>query len=351
MGMHETALKLLSWDLLSPYGGKDAFLSAIAARQSVADTVSASQTLTIHCVPDFDVREQLGKKGTRNFDRHTGLFVHCANKAIEQAGLSAHDLMAAGIVNGTAAGSLSSIQDFLLDTYRLEQPYFVNPAHMPNTVINCAAGQCAIWHGIRGPNATVSAGSQSFQAAARMAGRWAANGFARHMLIGAVEEITPITANLLYAYCDRAGYLPGMLAEGAAVFLVEASARNALRDQDSAVLATMTRTATTTDCGTALRQLADDILQRAGLGARDVALVSLKSWRGSSSHQHEQRVAEHLGTPALSAAAIFGNGYSASGALQLALLLAELPAGGIGLTVSASRNGSIACQLVRKGHA
>lgn len=349
--MHEMALILHSWDLLSPYGGKADFLSAIAARKSVADMApcATSAALAIYCVADFDLRVELGKKGTRSFDRHTGMFVHCASRAIAAAGLAGTDLAGAAIVNGTAAGSLSSIQDFLLDTYRLEQPYFVNPAHMPNTVMNCAAGQCAIWHGIRGPNATVSAGSQSFQAAARMAGRWAANGRARYMLVGAVEEITPLTADLLYTYRKQAGPARGRMAEGAAVFLVEATQRDQLRAGDSAVLGTLTRTAAANDGAGALVRLADDLLARAGVAAHEVALVALKSWAGSAAERDEQRVAEHLRAPTVNAATIFGHAYSASGALQLAFLLAELPPGGIGMTVSASRNGSIACQLVRKG--
>lgn len=349
--MRDVVLQLRSWDMFSPFGDKSAFLNAMSAHLTLADLYPNEQPpVAFRNVPVFDTREQLGKSGTRSFDRHTGLFVKCASNAIQAADLMPEELRHAGIANGTAAGSLSSIQDFLLDTYRQHLPYFVNPAHMPNTVINCAAGQCAIWHGIAGPNATLSAGAQSFQSAARLAGRWARNDYARFMLLGAVEEITPITADIHRIYSSQFAYA-GALAEGVAVFVVEAVERESVAADCATILETLTRTATNGDRSKAFRELVSDAIARAYLMPEQVELCVLKSWVGTSGHATELAAAEHLGVETLNAAQLFGNGYSASGAMQLALLLNGLRPGACGLTLSMSHNGSMACQVVRKGAA
>ncbi|MEE3922501.1 hypothetical protein V2I01_41795 [Micromonospora sp. BRA006-A] len=67
-----------------------------------------------------------------------------------------------GIVTGTTAGSVKSSVDYAAETFTQQPPYLVNPALFPNTVMNCAAGQSAIWYKLHGPNATVAGGPLAF---------------------------------------------------------------------------------------------------------------------------------------------------------------------------------------------
>lgn len=347
-GVYAPVLRIHAWDMLSGFGGKSDFLQAWSSSEDPVGTRSIRTSA--RRIADFDVREALGKKGTRNFDRHTGLFVKTACNALEESGLKGGVLRAAAIINGTATGSLSSIQDFLLDTYRLEKPYFVNPAHMPNTVINCAAGQCAIWLDIKGPNATLSAGAQSFHAGLRLALRWARKGYARHFIVGAVEEITDITAKLGEIYGRETGR-EITIAEGVAVFVLEVVKLVDAESTDDLVLATRMSTALPGDTTAALGRLTRAILADLALPDEAIRIVATKSAAGTTGRVAEAAVADDLGAEAANATDVFGNCFSVSGAMQLALLLSALPPGGIGLAVSASRNGSLACTAVRKGAA
>ncbi len=339
------AFSIRGWQALSVYGDKRGLASAWAA----ADNANAHLPLGNRplVVPDFDVREALGKKGTRSFDRHTGLFVASVGDALAEAALQPDDRMTAGIINGTATGSLSSIQDFLLDTWRLEKPYFVNPAHMPNTVINCAAGQCAIWHGIKGPNATVSAGAQSFAASVRLARRWATLGYASRFVVGAVEEVAPAVQALREVYARRYPQAEP-LAEAAAAFVLEAVDPASASPDEDLVLAAEAGTAPDLS-GRSVLESARQLLMKCGVKESEVARVSAKSRRGAAGHAAELAVSEAFGRSMASAGEVFGNTYSASGAMQLVLLLGLLRPGEHGLAVSASGNRSYSVLLLRKG--
>jgi 3-oxoacyl-(acyl-carrier-protein) synthase len=63
-----------------------------------------------------------------------------------------------GVVLGTTSGSAQTQYEFTRDSLTRRKPYFVNPAIVPFALMNSAASQCAIWHGITGPNTTIAAG-------------------------------------------------------------------------------------------------------------------------------------------------------------------------------------------------
>lgn len=332
--MHTHAMRIAGWEVLSPFGGSaetaDAINRALPRPQPGA---LARQ------VPGFDLRARLGNKGTRSYDRHTGLLATCIGDVIARTWPGPDAVRHAAFINGTSAGSVSSILDFMLDTWRHERPYLVNPAHMPNTVLNCAAGQCAIRYGIQGPNATVSAGGQSFYAGLQLAQRWMHKAYAERFLVGAVEEITDDTARLVPAggLAPRHGF-----SEAAGAFAVEAS-----RDsRDAAILGVAA--ATDFSAQPDLQGLVDKVLARAGVDANAVQVVCTESAEGSAALA-EQAVARAMAqSRCVDLGAQLGNSLSATGALQLAALLAVLPAGATGLMVSASGNGSLACALVRQ---
>lgn len=147
-------------------------------------------------VADVDVRAELGRKGTSFLDRATVLTLVACGDALRDAGLDldAVDLARVGVVLGTTTGSLKSTMDYCCDTLTQERPYLVNPVLFPNTVMNCAAGQTAIWFGLRGLNATVAGGPVAFLHALRYATGALRRGYADMLLTGAVEEFTPHTA-------------------------------------------------------------------------------------------------------------------------------------------------------------
>ncbi|MCP5877146.1 hypothetical protein NL390_32295, partial [Klebsiella pneumoniae] len=75
----------------------------------------------------------------------------------EAAGVAA-DSLGTALVLGTTTGSAESMMNFTRSSLEAEKPFYVDPALMPNAVMNCAAGQCAIWHQLKGPNTTIAGG-------------------------------------------------------------------------------------------------------------------------------------------------------------------------------------------------
>src|SRR5262249_43731077 len=63
------------------------------------------------------------------------------------------------------------------------------PFEFANSVINAAAGQAAIWHGLRGVNSTVAAGEASGLLAIAQAAELVRAGRADALLAGGVEEL------------------------------------------------------------------------------------------------------------------------------------------------------------------
>jgi 3-oxoacyl-[acyl-carrier-protein] synthase II len=152
-------------------------------------------------------------------DRQTALAVAAAGQLL--TGENGERLAGVGpgsaVVLGTGTASAQSMMDFARDTLTQAKPYHVDPARFPNTVLNCAAAQCAIWHQLRGPNTTVSAGRASGLLALNYARRLHGSGRADVVLCGAVEELSP----------DREWLESGAgpLGEGCAMVLVEPAGR------------------------------------------------------------------------------------------------------------------------------
>ncbi|MDI5962442.1 beta-ketoacyl synthase N-terminal-like domain-containing protein [Streptantibioticus silvisoli] len=190
---------ITGWSAVSPYGiGRDAFVQGVSsgrATVSVLDTDKWPGPDELAClVPDFDVREVLGKKGTRSMDRVTGLAVTAVRELLRDETRQRDpfaDEEVAALVLGTTTGSAQSMMDLTRDTWINEAPFHVDPGRFPNTVMNCAAGQCAIWYGLKGPNTTVAGGRASGLLALNYARRLLTAGRAHTILCGAAEEYSP----------------------------------------------------------------------------------------------------------------------------------------------------------------
>ncbi len=133
-------------------------------------------------VPDFDATVYLGKKGLRTMDRSGRLLVSAGRLAIDDSGfiITDENTDACGVSVGTTLGSLKSIADFDMITLT-EGPRYVNPALFPNTVMNAAASQVAIWNNIQGFCNTLSSGFTTSIDAMQYAADWIEMGKSKYI--------------------------------------------------------------------------------------------------------------------------------------------------------------------------
>ena len=170
-------LALTGWSSVSPLGvGVEPFGAAVRAGTDGLEPGGPERGLPtehVGLVPGFQVRESLGRKNTRSMDRATGPAVLTVGMLLEADRVAGHafDGDEVGLVLGTTTGSVQSMTDFTRDSLTRDKPYDVDPARFPNTVMNCAAGQSAIWHGLRGPDTTVAGGALESAEDARAEGR------------------------------------------------------------------------------------------------------------------------------------------------------------------------------------
>jgi 3-oxoacyl-[acyl-carrier-protein] synthase II len=184
----------------------------------------------------------LAKNNWRALDRTGHLATVATQRALADAGWAGEsgdeDGAGRGLVLGTMFGSLRTISEF--DRRALTAgPMYAKPMDFANSVLNAAAGQAAIWHGLDGVNATVSGGPAAGAAALAYAGDLLRCGRARQLLAGGAEE-------LAFESClgfERAGWLTEaaavrpfdrsrdgfLLGEGAALLALEDSATAARR--------------------------------------------------------------------------------------------------------------------------
>ena len=285
-----------------------------------------------HALTGFDIRRQLGRKGTGFFDRATGLGVVVCGQAIADSGISLETIPGdrIGVVLGTTAGSLKSTMDFSAETLTQDRPYLVNPGLFPNTVMNCVASQAAIWYGLKGVNVTVAGGALALFQVLRYATRVLARGYADVLLAGVVEEFTPHAAWAAHL----AGRPPA--GEGAAVFVLErADAARAAGRRPAAELL-----AVSTAFGQDMAACVHDVVARAGLDPAEAGPLA-------------QAAADRQKQIMLDA----GDCQAASAGLELAAVLAvhragQPPDGAVSLITARTREGGCgAAALKGYGHA
>ncbi|QCB92293.1 beta-ketoacyl synthase N-terminal-like domain-containing protein [Cellulomonas shaoxiangyii] len=303
-------------------------------------------------VADFDPVAELGRKGIRTLDRSTLLAAATVGRLI--AGCPV-DGTTTGLVMGTAAGSLASTMGFTRDALEGDRPYLVDPARFPNTVMNFAAGQCAIRYGLRGPNATVTAGRSTAAAAVRYAARWLALGHADRVIVAATEELTAQRAQI-----ERVGgRLPAGqgLGEGAVALLLEppgATTGPALAEV-LAVSTAMSLSADADRVSAAVRGCVETVLRAAG-GAPVAVHAPFDAADGSAERTAVRAVLGDV--PTLATAAVVGEVSSVSGFLQLLAAVTVLRQGaaptpaaaaatGLALVTGVDPEGVVSALLVR----
>jgi 3-oxoacyl-[acyl-carrier-protein] synthase II len=204
---------IAGWSATSPFGhGAGAFADGVRAGVPAPAVTGADgwfpEPEPAHLVPDFDIENMLGRKGTGSMDRTTALAVHTVGLLREEVEPDERT----GVVLGTTSGSTLTQFGFTADSLTRRRPYFVDPARMPFALMNSAAARSAGWHGLTGPNTTLAAGRLSGIAVLRYAGRLLRAGRASGVFAGAAEEYSGARALL-----ERGAGNTARLGEGAAV--------------------------------------------------------------------------------------------------------------------------------------
>ncbi|MCB1034525.1 MAG: hypothetical protein KDD47_11900, partial [Acidobacteria bacterium] len=260
----------------------------------------------------------------------------------------------AGLVLGTVFGSVHTISAF--DRRALEAgPIYAKPLDFANSVINAAAGQTAIWHGLPGTNSTICAGTTSGLQALLYGADLIRAGRAEVLLAGGAEELclesflgyqrTGRVAgsrngrppNAVPFAAERNGFL---LSEGAALMVLESE--ESARSRGARILGRLLGGGNAFDpsrgvdggsAASALRRSIFEALTQAGLQASAIGAVSSSANGSVQGDLYEaQGIARSLGetaetVPVAAVKGLLGEGLGAGGALQAVALLASLEAG------------------------
>jgi 3-oxoacyl-[acyl-carrier-protein] synthase II len=348
---------ITAWSALSPFGfGHRPFVDGVsAAKPTVAplDRQLWSGPATTAClVPDFAVKDVLGRKGTRSMDRVTGLAVSAVRSVLNDA--EGNRVVETGtdtaLVLGTTMGSAQSAMEFTRDSLTGDLPYHVDPARMPNTVMNCAAGQCAIRHQLRGPNTTLAGGATAGLLALDYARRLLDHNRARKVLVAAAEEYSSARA---WLHHHSGG--TSVLGEGCAVFLVEPLAGiSEGREPLAEVLAIGSRVYLDEDPRATLELLVRGALSTVSVAPGDVwaASGSMTGIYGDYEQAILRQMFGHDAVQRLPSTDLLGDTGAASSVLRIATVLSvaeRVPeaAGKLVVVTAVDSHGVAACTLFR----
>lgn len=340
---------ITAWETFSPLGhGADAHVEGLRACGDGA--ARARET-----VDNFEVREVLGRAGTRSMDRAAGLAVATTSRLLKKIGSGdepnatyAPDEI--GLVLGTSDG-IKSAMDFLRDTWTRSKPYDVDPSHVPRTLMNFAAGQCAIWHGIKGPNTTICGSHATALLTLNYARRMQRNGHAKAAVWGAVEEFSAERAAVESA---RSGGQDGPpSSEGCVMFLLEApDAVTAGRTALAEVLAVEFGIYADPDgIRQALAACLRKALLRAAVAPEEVCAVAPSSSSRQRGAQERAAAADVFGDVSIltKTADSLGDARAVSAAFQIVELLVEAPGkpGQVTVATTSDAEGRVGCALLR----
>ncbi|MEU9359828.1 beta-ketoacyl synthase N-terminal-like domain-containing protein [Streptomyces sp. NPDC048301] len=345
-----------AWSAVSPFGpDSESYGSGLRRGESALHDVDQETWpgpyTRAATVPGFSAAEALGKKGTRTMDRVTALAVTTVGRLMEACGPDlAEHRERTGLVLGTGSGSVQSIMDFTRDSLTGDKPYHVDPARFPNTVMNRATGQSAIWHGIKGPNTTIAGGWLTGLLALSYAARLFRGGHCDRVLCGAAEEYSVQRAWLEW-HSAKDGSRPA-LGEGGAAWLLETegAAHEAGRTPLARLRATRFRTYHAPgDAAATLTRCVQDALADAGVTPSEVGLVAPLGTSGE-----EEAVRAALGAREvrwLRVRPLLGDTSAAATGFQTAAVLAAsedglLPSGTAALITGIDRDGTVGCAVL-----
>ncbi len=308
-----------------------------------------------YVVEDLDVARMTGRrKGIRVLDRTSALAVVASHLALLDASHSEVAGDRVGVVLGTGCGSEQSLYQFIQDTYTAEQPHQVSPEMFARTVMNYAAGQIGIWFGLKALNTTISAGRMAGLLTLRYAARMLRSGHADRVLFGSVQEFSPEAAWIAHHMAAARGVQMVPLGEGAAMFVLDRNPPG--QEQRLELAACEVATTWATDPASLAACLTGCILKamrKSGARIDEIWAVASRSADAPTPRDAEGSalgavLGDHRPAHLYSAQAVVGDTYSASGSLQLGMLLAlfgkhRSPARACGLVTSISHQGMAGC--------
>jgi 3-oxoacyl-[acyl-carrier-protein] synthase II len=366
-------LAITGWGVMTPVGiGEEAFGLGLAAGKPGLKDVSGfagSHPAARACViPEFEIQTALGPKGTRTMDRTTGMAVATSGMALKHRPIGDEDeRLRAGFVLGTTTGSIKSISDFTRETLVQDRPYLVNPALFPNTVMNCSAGQCAIWYKLKGVNATISGGLFSGLLAIQYASLIIRRGYADVLLTGSVEEYCEQSAWAYHHTVEAAQRERQPLGEGCAMFALEKAGKAMPpgRVKLAEILGSRVGLYFDARSGDPRRHSQEasecitSVLDEAGVHPSEIWAVSKCHGESPELSALEDTAVElalrgHKPAHALSVGSITGNTYSALSSMQLAALLSlhgrkTEGKGKHSLVTVVGHDGTVGCLLIKAG--
>jgi 3-oxoacyl-[acyl-carrier-protein] synthase II len=116
---------------------------------------------------NFDPLDFLEKKEARKIDRFTQTALVSSDQAMADAGINASNINVdrAGVVFASGIGGLITFQEEVMNFAKGDGTPRFNPFFIPKMILDIAAGQISMRHGLRGPNfAVVSACASSTNA-------------------------------------------------------------------------------------------------------------------------------------------------------------------------------------------
>lgn len=305
-------------------------------------------------IRNFVEKTYLGIKNLRPLDRTARLVTASAKLAVDNAGLNIDALRAneAGLALGTMFCSVRTISEFDRRAITAGVEY-ASVLDFANTVINAAAGQTAIWHGLRGLNATICGGVTSGLQSLSYAADMIRLGRSRLLLAGGGEELS---YEELVGF-SRAGWLAteeevpvpfdknrnGFVAgEAGALFVLEdeefASGRGAVPQGvilGHSIGFDRSRGKDPAESAGALARCITKALSDAGLAPSDVALLSVSA-SGSPAADRAEATAVKMALngrcetlPVMAVKSLLGEPVGAGGTLQTIAALEALRAGEI----------------------
>ena len=158
---------------LTPLGNNpDDYWNGLINGVSGADTITlfdASKFKTrFACeVKNFQATDFLDKKEARKIDRFTQIALVASDQAVLDAKINRDGINPdrAGVIFGSGIGGIMTFQNEVSDFARGDGTPRFNPFFIPKMILDIAAGQISMRHGLRGPNfAVVSACASSTNA-------------------------------------------------------------------------------------------------------------------------------------------------------------------------------------------
>ena len=112
---------------------------------------------------NFDPQNYLDRKEARKIDRYCQLALVVSDQAMADAGLSKEniDVDRAGVIFASGIGGLITFQEEVINFAKGDGTPRFNPFFIPKMILDIAAGQISMRHGLRGPNFAVTSACAS----------------------------------------------------------------------------------------------------------------------------------------------------------------------------------------------